>query len=171
LWIIGLAPAAHGANRTGRMFTGDRSGDFLYRALYKARFANQAHSTSKEDGLSLINCFISALVRCAPPANKPMKEEFSNCLHYLEKEFLLLKEKKVILCLGQLSYSHIMKMLEKNSEIVLKPRSKFHHGLELEINPQLNLIASYHPSQQNTFTGKLTEKMLDEVFNTIKKRL
>jgi uracil-DNA glycosylase family 4 len=151
------------------MFTGDRSGDFLYLALYKAGFANQAHSTNKEDELTLINCFISSLVRCAPPANKPSKEEFSNCQPYLEKEFQLLINKRVMLCLGQLSYTHVLRMLKTNGYGVLRPRLKFHHGLELEINPKLRLITSYHSSQQNTFTGKLTEKMFDEVFDRIKK--
>lgn len=168
LWIIGLAPAAHGANRTGRMFTGDRSGNFLYRALHKAGFANQAHSISKDDGLSLSNCFISALIRCAPPANKPAKQEFSNCHAYLEKEFQILINKRVILCLGQLAFSHVIKMLESTRNTPLKPRPKFKHGLEMRINSNLRLAASYHPSQQNTFTGKLTEEMFDDIFRSIK---
>lgn len=167
LWIIGLAPAAHGANRTGRIFTGDRSGDFLYQALHNSGFANQPHSISKDDGLVLNNCFISALIRCAPPANKPTSEEFSNCRPYLEKEFRLLKNKRVILCLGQLSFSHVLKMLEANGHGAFKPRPKFTHGLELEVSADLHLMASYHPSQQNTFTGKLTEKMLEEVLGRV----
>ena len=167
LWIVGLAPAAHGVNRTGRMFTGDRSGDFLYRALFKAGFANQPKSVNKNDGLILKESFISALVRCAPPVNKPTKQEFSNCQPYLEEEFQLLKNMQIILCLGQLSYSHIMKMLESMVKVNYKPSSKFHHGLELELSLKLRLITSYHPSQQNTFTGKLTEKMLDDVFDRI----
>jgi uracil-DNA glycosylase family 4 len=167
LWIVGLAPAAHGANRTGRMFTGDRSGDFLYRALYKVGFANQHHSANKDDGLYLNNCYVSALIRCAPPANKPTKNEFSNCQPYLETEFQLLKNKRIILCLGQLAFSHMLKLLETNGYASFKPRPKFHHGLELKIDSNLRLITSYHPSQQNTFTGKLTEEMFDAVFQRI----
>ena len=171
LWIIGLAPAAHGANRTGRMFTGDRSGDFLYRALHKARFANQPHSISRDDGLSLRDCFISALIRCAPPANKPMKQEFSNCEPYLESEFHLMKNMRVILCLGQLAYVYVLRMVEINANGKLLPRPKFRHGLEVRFDSRFQLIASYHPSQQNTFTGKLTEKMFDDVFRRIRKIL
>jgi uracil-DNA glycosylase family 4 len=171
LWIIGLAPAAHGANRTGRMFTGDRSGDFLYQALHKAGFANQAHSVSRDDGLSLNNCFISALIRCAPPANKPTKQEFLNCQDYLKEENELLKNKRVILCLGQLAFSHIIRMLETKGYGNFKPRPKFHYALELRINDKITLITSYHPSQQNTFTGKLTEEMFDRIFQSIQKIL
>lgn len=168
LWIVGLAPAAHGANRTGRMFTGDRSGDFLYRALHKAGFATQPHSVSGKDGLALNNCFISALIRCAPPANKPVKKEFLNCRPYLEREFQLLKNLRVVLCLGQLSFSHVLRLLETNGYENLKPRPKFHHGLDLKLDENLNLMTSYHPSQQNTFTGKLTEEMFDEVFQRVR---
>lgn len=171
LWIVGLAPAAHGANRTGRMFTGDRSGDFLYRALYKEGFANQPHSNSKDDGLSLNNCFISALVRCAPPANKPTRDEYLNCRKYLEIEFHLLKNKHVIVCLGQSSFLHVLRLLETNGFDNLKPHPKFHHGLELGLDENLHLMASYHPSQQNTFTGKLTEEMFDEVFQKVRRVL
>lgn len=167
LWIVGLAPAAHGANRTGRMFTGDRSGDFLYRALHKVRFANQPDSASRDDGLLLKNCFISALIRCAPPANKPTQQEFLNCQPYLEKEFQLLRNKRIILCLGQLAFTHVIKLLEMNGHNNLKPRAKFHHGQELKIGSNLHLMASYHPSQQNTFTGKLTEEMFDAIFQRI----
>jgi uracil-DNA glycosylase family 4 len=171
LWIVGLAPAAHGANRTGRMFTGDRSGDFLYRALFKSRFANQSHSIDVKDGLLLNNCFISALVRCAPPANKPTKQEFLNCQPYLDKEEQLLKNKRVILCLGQLAFSYVLKLLEANGYTIFKPRPKFQHGLKLNITSNLHLMTSYHPSQQNTFTGKLTEEMFDMIFQRIGKIL
>jgi uracil-DNA glycosylase family 4 len=167
LWIIGLAPAAHGANRTGRMFTGDRSGDFLYRALSKVGFANQPRSTSMDDGLSLDNCFISALVRCAPPDNKPTPEEFSNCQRFLQAEFDLLKNMRIILCLGQLAFSHVLRLLQANGYSSLNRRPKFHHGLELKTNTHLWLLTSYHPSQQNTFTGKLTEEMFDGIFQRI----
>ena len=171
LWIVGLAPAGHGANRTGRMFTGDRSGDFLYRSLYKVGFANQPYSAGRDDGLSLNNCFISALVRCAPPANQPTKDEFLNCQQYLEIEFHLLKNKHVILCLGQLSFLHVLKLLETIGYDNLKPQPKFHHRLELGLDENLRLMASYHPSQQNTFTGKLTEEMFDEVFQKVRRVL
>jgi uracil-DNA glycosylase family 4 len=167
LWIIGLAPAAHGANRTGRMFTGDRSGDFLYRALFKVGFANQPHSISRNDGLSLTNCFISALVRCAPPDNKPTREEFSNCNAYLQKEFDLLKNKRVILCLGQLAFSQGFGLLQANGYSYSGRRPKFHHGLRLTTDTNITLLTSFHPSQQNTFTGKLTEEMFDGIFQRI----
>lgn len=169
LWIIGLAPAAHGANRTGRMFTGDRSGDFLYRALFKVGFANQPQSAGRNDGLVLKDCFISALIRCAPPANKPTRREFSNCQAYLDREFQLLKNKRIILCLGQLAYSHVLKLLSTNGYANFKPRPKFQHRLKLKIDSKLDMITSYHTSQQNTFTGKLTEEMFDEVFQWIRK--
>lgn len=171
LWIVGLAPAAHGANRTGRMFTGDRSGDFLYQALYKEGFGDQSHSISREDGLVLNDCFISSLIRCAPPANKPTKGEFLSCQPYLTKEFQLLKNMRVILCLGQLAFSHVLRMLESSGYATIKPRPKFHHGLELEIKANLRLMTSYHPSQQNTFTGRLTEEMFDDVFRRINRML
>lgn len=168
LWIIGLAPAAHGANRTGRMFTGDRSGNWLYRALFKAGFANQATSISRDDGLKLFNCYISALARCVPPGNKPTREEFANCQPYLEKEFDILQNLKVILCLGQLAYQHTLYLLEARGFSLPRPRLKFRHGLEFMVGNSLHLITSYHPSQQNTFTGKLTEEMLDGVFERIR---
>jgi uracil-DNA glycosylase len=167
LWIIGLAPAAHGANRTGRMFSGDRSGDFLYRALFKVGFANQPHSISRDDGLSLTNCFISALVRCAPPDNKPTPEEFSNCNAYLQAEFDLLENKRVILCLGQLAFSHGLRLLQANGHFNFGRRPKFHHGLKLTTDTNITLLTSYHPSQQNTFTGKLTEEMFDGISQRI----
>jgi uracil-DNA glycosylase family 4 len=164
LWIIGLAPAAHGANRTGRMFTGDRSGDWLYRALFKAGFCNHTNSVGRDDGLALRNCYISALARCAPPGNKPTKEEFTNCHPYLESELEMLKKINVILCLGQLSFNHAIILTNKKGLGHFRPRPKFEHGLNLEIKKDLQLIASYHPSQQNTFTGKLTEEMFNNIF-------
>ena len=173
--LVGLAPAAHGANRTGRMFTGDRSGDWLYRALHKAGFANQPHSESREDGLELRNCYIIALCRCAPPANKPMPEEFANCAPFMGGEidafFLRQKEneksKKAILCLGQLSYRYTLQMLEAKGFGPFKPRPKFSHGLEVQLSGRVSLFVSFHPSQQNTFTGKLTEEMFDGVFEKV----
>jgi uracil-DNA glycosylase family 4 len=171
LWIIGLAPAAHGANRTGRMFTGDRSGDFLFRALFKVGFANQPNSVDKDDGLALNNCFISALIRCAPPSNKPTQREFLNCQPYLQGEFDLLKTKRIILCLGQLAFWHTLRLLQANGYANFSHRPKFQHGLKLDIHSSLSLMTSYHPSQQNTFTGKLTEEMFDRIFEKIREIL
>jgi len=171
LWIVGLAPAAHGANRTGRMFTGDRSGDWLYRALFKAAFANQSESVGRDDGLKLKNCYISALARCAPPKNKPTKEEFANCNNYLSKELHYLQNIKIILCLGQLAFNYIIILLNEKGLGQLRPRPKFQHGFTIKINKDLQLVASYHPSQQNTFTGKLTEKMFSTVFEKINQHI
>lgn len=171
LWVIGLAPAAHGGNRTGRIFTGDRSGDWLFRALHKAKFANQPHSISREDGLQLQDCYISAIVRCAPPGNKPTAAEIENCRPFLEQEFALLTRLKVILCLGQLSFTHTLKALERKGLGPFKPRPRYAHGLEIQLRKGLYLFTSYHPSQQNTFTGVLTEEMFDGVFRRIRKLL
>ncbi len=177
LLIIGLAPAAHGANRTGRMFTGDRSGDWLYRALYRAGFANQPESTHREDGLQLSDCYITALCRCAPPGNKPTREEFANCAPFLQMELDYFRhqwesnDRGAILCLGQLSVNHTIKILGEMGWGVFNPRPKFKHGLEIAIAPNAHLFASYHPSQQNTFTGRLTEEMLDEVLTRIRRYL
>jgi len=175
LLIIGLAPAAHGANRTGRMFTGDRSGDWLYRALHRAGFANQPASESREDGLQLRDCYITALCRCAPPGNKPVPEEFANCAPYLAAEmdhFLqqwnALPGGKAILCLGQLSFRHTLEMLEREGWGPFKPRPQFRHGAEVSLSGQIRLFASFHPSQQNTFTGKLTGEMWEGVFRGIR---
>jgi uracil-DNA glycosylase family 4 len=172
--IIGLAPAAHGTNRTGRMFTGDRSGDWLYRALFKAGFASQPVSTSRGDGLVLTNCFITALCRCAPPENKPTTEEFANCAPFLAEELNWFLERwktspgnSAILCLGQLSFQHTVKMLAQQGLAIPKPLPVFSHGLEMQISPGFYLLASYHPSQQNTFTKRLTETMFDGVFQRI----
>jgi len=168
LWIVGLAPAAHGGNRTGRMFTGDRSGDWLFRALHNAGFANQAESSGRTDGLKLKDCFISAVVRCAPPENKPVSAEYENCRPYMANELGLLKNLQVILCLGQISFTHTLKMLENEGLGPFVPKPKFAHGLELELSPGRHLVTSYHPSQRNTFTGLLTEAMFDEIFVRIK---
>jgi uracil-DNA glycosylase family 4 len=172
--IVGLAPAAHGGNRTGRMFTGDRSGDWLYRVLHKAGFANQPNSESLDDGMKLHNCYIIALCRCAPPANKPTAGEFANCSVYMNRELDFFLDEwqksnsgKAILCLGQLSYRHTLQMLESREFGLFKPRPKFSHAQEMLISDQIHLFASFHPSQQNTFTGKLTEEMFDRVFERI----
>jgi len=159
LLIVGLAPAAHGGNRTGRIFTGDRSGDWLFGALYRAGFANQPASVHRDDGLQLIGAYIAAVVRCAPPANKPLPEERDNCLPYLKRELALLKDVCVIVCLGSYALDGVSLALG------LRPRPKFGHAREIALPGGRTILCSFHPSQQNTFTGKLTEAMLDEVFN------
>ncbi len=167
LLIIGLAPAAHGGNRTGRMFTGDRSGDWLYRALYKSGFANQPVSISRDDGLKLNNCYITAIVRCAPPENKPTSKEILNCNIYLKNEIELLKNIKLIIVLGGLAFETTIKTLSELGFIKTDGNLKFTHGNIITFSKDernLKLICSYHPSQRNTFTGKLTEKMFDEIF-------
>jgi uracil-DNA glycosylase family 4 len=157
LLIVGLAPAAHGANRTGRMFTGDRSGDFLYAALHRAGYANKPTSTHRDDGLELRGAYISAPVRCAPPANKPRPEERARCRTYLERELELLTNVRTIVALGQIAYDELSPMLG------LKKRPRFGHGVEAELPDGRLLVCSYHVSQQNTFTGKLTPAMFDAV--------
>lgn len=167
LWLIGLAPAAHGANRTGRMFTGDKSGDWLYEALYKFGFASQKDSIHKNDGLTLKNCYISAVVRCAPPKNKPTKEETNNCFPFLQYEYELLKNVRVFLTLGQFAWRNTIKMLKENDNFPYSKIPKFSHNLVLKLKKQQFLVASYHPSQQNTFTGKLTKDMWYNVFKNV----
>ena len=164
LLIIGLAPAAHGANRTGRMFTGDRSGDFLYAALDRAGLANQATAVSRDDGLQLNGAYITAGVRCAPPANKPSTEERENCREYLEAELDILSAVKVIVALGGFAFSHILRIMRQRGADIPKPVPRFGHGTVVSLGGGLSLIGSYHPSQQNTFTGRLTPQMLDEIF-------
>lgn len=166
LLIVGLAPAAHGANRTGRMFTGDRSGDWLYRALHKAGFASQADSRELNDGLKLKNCAITAICHCAPPANKPAREEIDNCLPWLD-ELLQSGRHRVFLALGQIGWRGIWLKLRAQGWCA-GSIPKFGHGRQVEIAANRWLLGSYHPSQQNTFTGRLTEQMLDEIFATVK---
>lgn len=158
VWVMGLAPAAHGANRTGRMFTGDRSGDWLYRAMHKAGLATQAESTSLSDGLQLTNAWVSSAVRCAPPDNKPLPSERDACVGFLQRERALLANVKVVICLGSFAYEAVCK------EWGIKPRPKFGHGVEVVAPDGTHVLCSFHPSQQNTFTGKLTEPMFDAVF-------
>jgi uracil-DNA glycosylase family 4 len=160
--VIGLAPGAHGSNRTGRMFTGDRSGEFLYRALYETGFASQAESQSREDGLTLTDVYITASVRCAPPDNKPSLDEFANCRPYLERELDLLKNVRVVVALGGLAFRTYLGILRDRGTIASLSKFKFGHNCVYTTVP--TLIGSYHPSQQNTSTGKLTAKMLREVF-------
>lgn len=164
--IIGLAPAAHGANRTGRMFTGDRSGDWLYAALNRAGLANQASSEHRDDGLALRNAYISAVVRCAPPANKPTVEERDTCLPYLERELKLLSEVSVVVALGSFAWDGALRALRGLGQPTPRPRPKFGHGAEVEIGP-FRVVGCFHPSQQNTFTGKLTVQMIDTVFSRV----
>ncbi len=171
LLIVGLAPAAHGGNRTGRIFTGDRSGDWLYETLYAFGFSSQPNSVHRDDGLKLKDCYITAAVRCAPPANKPAKEEFEKCRPYLIQELRLLKNVCVALALGKIAFDSFLKAYQENGGSVPKPRPQFRHGGSIQLRPDLTLIASYHPSQQNTFTGKLTRKMFHEVFRKAKKFL
>jgi uracil-DNA glycosylase family 4 len=161
LLVVGLAPAAHGGNRTGRVFTGDRSGDWLYAALHRAGFASQPNSTHRDDGLSLTDCYVAACVRCAPPANKPTTQERDNCLPYLVNELRLLPRVRVLLCLGSFAWDGAWRLLGLLGQRTgRKPR--FGHGAEASVGTY-RLLGCYHPSQQNTFTGRLTEAMLDAV--------
>ncbi|HSK29748.1 MAG TPA: uracil-DNA glycosylase, partial [Candidatus Limnocylindria bacterium] len=163
--IVGLAPAAHGGNRTGRMFTGDRSGDWLYGALYSAGFANQANSDHRDDGLKLMDCYITAAVHCAPPANKPALSEFRRCRPFLVRELEILRRVKVVIALGKIAFDSFLAAYQANGGIVPKPRPRFGHGVVVELLHGPRLMCSYHPSQQNTFTGKLTRPMLQNVFD------
>jgi len=171
LLILGLAPAAHGANRTGRMFTGDRSGDFLYAALHRAGFANQPASTHRGDGLALKNAYISATLRCAPPANKPLPSEAAHCRPFLEKELALLNP-PAILALGGIAMRAYLGLLKERGKIPSGAAFPFQHGASYVLGAGLpRLFVSYHPSQQNTFTGKLTEAMLAGVLQDIRRFL
>lgn len=184
LLVVGLAPAAHGANRTGRMFTGDRSGDWLYRALHRAGLATRAEATSRDDGLELRGTWITASVRCAPPGNRPKPAERAHCREFLEREIDLLADVRVIVALGGYAYRHVMRIFRDRGWNVPSPMPDFAHGLEVELTPPpspgelepermrgarsvapLTLLASYHPSQQNTFTGTLTEPMFERIWS------
>jgi uracil-DNA glycosylase family 4 len=157
VYVLGLAPAAHGGNRTGRVFTGDRSGDWLFGSLHRTGFANQPTSVRADDGLRLEGAFVAAAVRCPPPANKPLPSERDNCLPYAAEELRLVTP-DVIVCLGAFAWDAACRLLG------LRPKPRFSHGAEYAIENGPVLLGTYHPSQQNTFTGKLTEAMLDEVF-------
>ncbi len=162
LLVVGLAPGAHGANRTGRMFTGDRSGDWLFRALHRAGFASQPRSTAADDDLRLLDCYITAAVHCVPPANKPSADEQRECGAWLREEIAALTGIEVVVALGGLAFGRVL--LEELGWGRVEPRPRFGHGVEAAFSDGPLLIASYHPSQQNTFTGRLTEPMLDQVF-------
>ena len=164
LVLIGLAPAAHGANRTGRMFTGDRSGEWLYGALHRAGYANQPTSERGDDGLRLRGAYVTAVVRCAPPANKPSPAERDECLSWLEAELPLLERARVLLALGSFAWDGALRALRALGHATPRPRPRFGHGAEASVGPYA-LLGSYHPSQQNTFTGKLTREMLDAVLS------
>jgi uracil-DNA glycosylase family 4 len=162
LMIVGLAPAAHGANRTGRMFTGDRSGDWLYAALHRARYASQPESIRPGDGLRLRDAYVTAVVRCAPPANRPTPIERDNCLPYLIRELELLEPCKTIVALGAFAWDGVLRALRELGCETPRPRPRFGHGAEATIG-NWNVLGCYHPSQQNTFTGRLTAPMLDAI--------
>ncbi|HEX8465829.1 MAG TPA: uracil-DNA glycosylase, partial [Abditibacterium sp.] len=164
LLIVGLAPAAHGANRTGRMFTGDRSGDWLFRAMFRAGWCNQETSKHRGDGLELIGAYISAAAHCAPPENKPSPQELLNCRPFLLQELRLLAQLRVVVGLGKIGFDAAFDALREVGLTELKSRPKFSHGAEVRVSDKLILMGTYHPSQQNTFTGRLTETMLDAVF-------
>ncbi len=164
LLILGLAPGAHGSNRTGRPFTGDGSGDFLYPVLHQAGFASQAESVSRGDGMQLRNCWISAVVRCAPPDNAPKNSELANCAPFLDEEISLLTNLSVVVCLGRIAFDGYLHHLARTGQCERKPRFKFAHGAEYALPGGRYLIASFHPSLQNTNTGKLTRSMLLDVF-------
>ena len=163
VYVLGLAPAAHGGNRTGRVFTGDRSADWLYASLHRTGFANQPTSVHRDDGLRLTGAFVAAAVRCAPPANRPLPEERDNCAPYLVRELELLERVRVLVPLGQIGWDAALRTLAAVGSVA-RPRPRFGHGVEARVG-RYALVGSYHPSQQNTFTGKLTAPMLEEVLS------
>lgn len=172
LVVIGLAPAAHGGNRTGRIFTGDRSGDFLFRALYEAGFANQPKSFRRNDGLKLTNCYITTVVRWAPPQNKPTPIEIRQCLPFLQRELELLQRARAVLVLGRLAFDAYLRLARQQAPLPPKGSMPFHHGAAYELPPPLpRLFCSYHPSQHNTQTGRLTDAMFRRVLRDVRKYL
>jgi len=164
--VLGLAPAAHGGNRTGRVFTGDRSGDWLFAAMWRSGLANQPESRSRDDGLELRGAYVTAAVRCAPPANKPLPAERDACFPYLLRELELLHELRVIVCLGGFAWDAALRARAALAEPVPRPKPRFGHCVELPASGRLSLLGCYHPSQQNTFTGRLTPAMMDDIFAT-----
>ncbi|MFQ5788947.1 MAG: uracil-DNA glycosylase [Acidobacteriota bacterium] len=171
LLVVGLAPAAHGANRTGRMFTGDRSGDWLYEALYRYGFANLPQAVARDDGLRLSDAFITAAARCAPPGNKPTAEEFARCQGYLVGELQLLRGLRVVVALGRLAFDRFLAAWRALGRVVPSPKPRFAHGSSVLLAGEVLLLGSYHPSQQNTFTGKLTRPMFHRVFRKARQAL
>ncbi len=171
LFILGLAPAAHGGNRTGRIFTGDRSGDWLYRALYTFGFANQPSSVSREDGLELKDCYITAALRCAPPQNKPTLRELTTCRPYLLAELRLLRRVRVVVALGRIAFATFLRACDETGLALPKPRPRFTHGARFRLASGLTLLASYHPSQQNTLTRRLTRPMFHATFRDARRLL
>jgi uracil-DNA glycosylase family 4 len=163
LMIVGLAPAAHGGNRTGRIFTGDRSGDWLYAALHRAGYANQPHSERRGDGLRLDGAWVTAVNRCPPPANRPTPQERDNCLPYLVRELELLEDARAIVALGAFAWDGVLRALRDLGHEVPRPKPRFAHAAEVEVG-RYRLLGCFHPSQQNTFTGRLREGMMEEVF-------
>ena len=170
LLIVGLAPAAHGANRTGRMFTGDRSGDFLFATLHRLGFASSPTSRSRDDGLTLDDAYVTAVARCAPPANKPLREELDNCRPYLAAELSLLPRVQVVMALGGIAFDCMLATYRTAGATVPRPRPRFGHGVACEI-AGVTLMAAYHPSRQNTQTGRLTQRMFTDVFRKAKQAL
>jgi uracil-DNA glycosylase len=166
---LGLAPGAHGSNRTGRMFTGDGSGDFLYPVLHEAGFASQPSSVSRDDGMKLKGMWITAVVRCAPPGNKPLPDEQRQCAHWLDEEMPLLKELRVIVCLGRIAFDGLLAFEMRAGKLKSRSGFAFGHGAEYKLPDGLTVIASYHPSLQNTNTGKLTRPMFLDVFERARK--
>ena len=171
LLIVGLAPAAHGGNRTGRIFTGDRSGDFLFAALHRAGFANRPASIARDDGLRLIDCYVAAVARCAPPGNRPLPEEIGNCREYLAREWTLLTRVRAVLALGRVAMDGFLAMLREIGRVPPRKGYAFGHGVAHDLGAGLTLFASYHPSQQNTFTGRLTARDMDAVLLAINRML
>ncbi len=166
--VLGLAPGAHGSNRTGRPFTGDASGKFMYPILHKVGFASQPTAEHRDDGLKLIDCYITAAVRCAPPDNKPLLSELANCAPYLDREVALLKDLKVIVALGKIGFDAYLAHLKRTRVVERTSQYKFGHAAEYKMPNGVTLLASYHPSNQNTATGKLTAKMFEDVFRRAK---
>lgn len=164
LLVVGLAPAAHGGNRTGRMFTGDRSGDWLYEAMHRYDFATSPNSVSRDDGLRLRDAYISAVVRCAPPDNKPTRGEIAACRGYLVREIETLDDVRVVVALGKIAFDGFLAAWRELGRNPGRPRPRFSHGSEHWLDPGITLLSSYHPSQQNTFTGRLTRSMFHQVF-------
>ena len=167
--ILGLAPGAHGSNRTGRPFTGDASGKFMYPILYKIGFASQPNAESRDDGLRLIDCYITAAIRCAPPDNKPLPSELVNCSRYLDRELAILKNVKVVVALGKIGFDAYLNYLKRAGMLTRRSAYTFAHAASYQMPNSVTLLASYHPSNQNTATGKLTAKMFEQVFRKAKR--